>query len=165
MLSSEWTRRRALGLLAGCVIAAVSRRGEGAASMDGGSTGQLLRMARHLFPHDELADQVYLEVLAPLQAVLAEDSSLVESLNAAQATMDDAAGGDWLGAESGIRVAALRSIESTAIFRTVREAVRTELYYHPTVWKLIGFEGSSVEYGGYIDRGFDDIDWLPGDGA
>ena len=40
-------------------------------------------------------------------------------------------------------------------------AVRAELYYLPAVWALLGFEGSSVEFGGYVDRGFDDIDWLP----
>jgi hypothetical protein len=29
------------------------------------------------------------------------------------------------------------------------------------VYRFFGFEGSSVEHGGYIDRGFDDIGWLP----
>ena len=28
-------------------------------------------------------------------------------------------------------------------------------------WPLFGEEGSSWEKGGYINRGFDDIDWLP----
>ncbi len=27
--------------------------------------------------------------------------------------------------------------------------------------KMVGYEGSSVEYGGYKERGFSDIDWLP----
>jgi hypothetical protein len=29
------------------------------------------------------------------------------------------------------------------------------------VYRFFGFEGSSVEQGGYIHRGFDDIGWLP----
>jgi hypothetical protein len=29
------------------------------------------------------------------------------------------------------------------------------------VWPLFGYEGSSLEYGGYLERGFDDIGWLP----
>ena len=29
------------------------------------------------------------------------------------------------------------------------------------VYRFFGFEGSSVEHGGYIQRGFDDIGWLP----
>ena len=28
-------------------------------------------------------------------------------------------------------------------------------------YRFFGFEGSSVEHGGYIRRGFDDIGWLP----
>ena len=28
------------------------------------------------------------------------------------------------------------------------------------VWAHIGYEGSSFERGGYLQRGFDDIDWL-----
>ena len=35
------------------------------------------------------------------------------------------------------------------------------IYRDRSVWKLIGYEGSSLEYGGYHDRGFNDIDWLP----
>ena len=29
------------------------------------------------------------------------------------------------------------------------------------VWPKFGYEGSSAEHGGYIKRGFADIDWLP----
>jgi len=28
------------------------------------------------------------------------------------------------------------------------------------VWPKFGYEGSSSERGGYINRGFDDINWL-----
>ena len=31
-------------------------------------------------------------------------------------------------------------------------------------WKKLGYEGSSAEHGGYLHRGFDDIDWLPKQG-
>ena len=35
------------------------------------------------------------------------------------------------------------------------------IYRDHKVWDRVGYEGSSVEYGGYLNRGFDDIDWLP----
>ena len=35
------------------------------------------------------------------------------------------------------------------------------LYSDPEVWELLGYEGPSFDKGGYIDRGFDDLDWLP----
>ena len=42
--------------------------------------------------------------------------------------------------------------------------VRFRLFNHPRLWELLDYPGSSVEYGGYVDRGFDDIDWLPDQG-
>ena len=36
----------------------------------------------------------------------------------------------------------------------------TGIYGNPEVWPLFGYEGPSADKGGYIDRGFDDIDWL-----
>jgi hypothetical protein len=29
------------------------------------------------------------------------------------------------------------------------------------VWDAVGYEGPSVHKGGYVNRGFDDLDWLP----
>jgi hypothetical protein len=28
-------------------------------------------------------------------------------------------------------------------------------------WELVGYEGPSFGKGGYLERGFDDLDWLP----
>jgi len=36
----------------------------------------------------------------------------------------------------------------------------TALYNQKDVWTKLGYEGSSAEFGGYLHRGFDDIDWL-----
>ena len=35
------------------------------------------------------------------------------------------------------------------------------LYDDREVWELLGYEGPSFDKGGYVDRGFDDLDWLP----
>ncbi|KAA1397761.1 hypothetical protein [Aeromicrobium ginsengisoli] len=42
----------------------------------------------------------------------------------------------------------------------VRHAVNL-LYARPATWALTGFEGPSTDLGGYVCRGFDDLDWLP----
>ncbi len=34
------------------------------------------------------------------------------------------------------------------------------LYNQQEVWAILGYEGESASKGGYINRGFDDIDWL-----
>jgi hypothetical protein len=35
------------------------------------------------------------------------------------------------------------------------------LYGNPQVYQMFGYGGPSAELGGYIDRGFNDIGWLP----
>ena len=45
-------------------------------------------------------------------------------------------------------------------FRSVYQATIDHLYNDERVWSHIGYEGSSFEKGGYLGRGFDDIDWL-----
>jgi hypothetical protein len=34
------------------------------------------------------------------------------------------------------------------------------LYSQPDIWPYFGYEGPSNDKGGYVNRGFDDIDWL-----
>jgi hypothetical protein len=36
----------------------------------------------------------------------------------------------------------------------------TGLYNNKEAWPLFGYEGASADKGGYITRGFDDINWL-----
>jgi len=121
----------------------------------------LIRVARLLYPHDALVDDVYKEVLRPLRERAAANRTLAAALRSGLDELDRAAGRDWQTAPKEAQIEALKRFENGTFFQTVQEDVRTKLYQHPEVWKLIGYEGSSVEYGGYINRGFDDIDWLP----
>ena len=50
--------------------------------------------------------------------------------------------------------------EIGAFFKTLRSDLVVSLYNQPAIWPKFGYEGSSAEHGGYIARGFDDIDWL-----
>ena len=36
----------------------------------------------------------------------------------------------------------------------------TPLYNQPELWTKFGYEGPSSAQGGYLHRGFNDIDWL-----
>ena len=61
------------------------------------------------------------------------------------------------------RAYVLRAIETSPFFTFVYNLTLNTLYGNTDVWKILGYEGSSLEHGGYIHRGFDDIDWLPSD--
>ena len=42
-----------------------------------------------------------------------------------------------------------------------RSTAVVEIYSDPQTWTLLGYEGPSFAQGGYVGRGFDDLDWLP----
>jgi hypothetical protein len=58
------------------------------------------------------------------------------------------------------RVAILKEIETTPFFQKIRGTMITGLYNNPELWPHFGYEGASADKGGYITRGFADIDWL-----
>ena len=59
------------------------------------------------------------------------------------------------------RVELLQGIEQSEFFQKIRGDLIVSLYNQKELWPKFGYEGSSAEHGGYIKRGFADIDWLP----
>lgn len=120
----------------------------------------LIQMARDIYPHDHVADEFY------AVAVKAYDSEEnAEKVEAGIAALNAAAEG--AGHASYIdtgwerdRVDILRGMEDGAFFQTIRGGLVTGLYNQKAVWPLFGYEGESFSKGGYIDRGFDDINWV-----
>ena len=72
-----------------------------------------------------------------------------------------AAHDNWDQLDQEQREGILATLQSGEFFGYVKSQVIHLLYSDPEVWALIGYGGSSIEYGGYISRGFNDIDWLP----
>lgn len=120
----------------------------------------LLQMARDIYPHDQVGDQFY---AVAVKGYDAEDKkALVEEGIAALDAAAQAAGhADYasMGWEED-RVKVLQSMEDSGFFQTVRGGLVTGLYNQNKVWPIFGYQGESFSQGGYIDRGFDDIDWL-----
>jgi hypothetical protein len=58
-------------------------------------------------------------------------------------------------------LALLRGIEDAEFFVFIRSVAIVTLYDDAEVHRLLGYEGPSFEQGGYLHRGFDDLDWLP----
>lgn len=164
------TRRRFLvatmafsGLISTGIGAVLLRVGSAWAQSAEGELAELTRMARLLFPHDGIADDVYLEVIDSILSDSANDASMMEMLDEALTALNAAQGGDWLEADENEQIAAMKAVEGEAFFAAIHGNVQARFYNHPKVWELIRYPGSSVEFGGYVDRGFDDIDWLPED--
>lgn len=124
------------------------------------SMAALIQMARDIYPHDQVPDQYYAVAVKGYDT--AEAAPNVEAgiaeLNAAAVAAGHV---DYLsiGWEED-RVAVLKAIETGAFFQTVRAGLVTGLYNQKEVWPIFGYQGESFSQGGYIERGFDDIDWL-----
>ena len=55
----------------------------------------------------------------------------------------------------------LREIADAPFFRMIRSVAVVAIYDDHETWELLGYEGPSFDKGGYLHRGFDDLDWLP----
>lgn len=121
----------------------------------------LVKMTRDLYPHDRLSDMHYAKVVEGLDGQAAGDAELAALLKDGVAQLDGAVGGvKWLELSDGYRLATLKEMEGTPFFQTVRGACVTGIYNNPAVWRILGYEGPSADFGGYIERGFDDLAWL-----
>ena len=59
-----------------------------------------------------------------------------------------------------LREQAMQRMLGTGFFDTVKGHTVVGLYNIPGVWQHFGYQGPSFEKGGYLDRGFNDINWL-----
>ena len=120
----------------------------------------LASVARLLFPHPELKDSVYFQVVQDIESDMARRPALGGLLRDSATALAEQVGGDWLAASVPEQISAIESIEGSEAFFYLRNRTIESLYRNTEVWRLVGYEGSSIEHGGYINRGFDDIDWL-----
>jgi hypothetical protein len=123
-------------------------------------------MARDIYPHDILGDSYYITAVNPWDGKASKDQE-IKSLIVAGVTRLDQEANDrhkvpyaqvpW----ENDRVALLQRIEQTTFFQKIRGDLVVTLYNQKELWPKFGYEGSSAEHGGYINRGFADIAWLP----
>ena len=117
----------------------------------------LLRMIRVAYPHPSFPDAPYERTAKAVQEASLTDTVLPEGLD----DLDARAGGDFLALDDEAATAVLEQIDTGDFFRRVHATTVVALYDDHEVCDLLGYEGSAFEKGGYLHRGFDDLDWLP----
>jgi hypothetical protein len=120
----------------------------------------LERFARLLFPLPGLDAAPFGRVAAGIADAVREAPQQLVLIRSGIDQLDAAAGGSFLGLAEAPQVEQLKQIESGAFFQFVYTATRGRLFDDREVWALLGYEGSSLEKGGYLNRGLNDIDWL-----
>lgn len=153
----------ALSLMLGTGLASYTRPAQSAAlqALSEGQARTLLSMARTLFPHDMLDDSYYQAAVQGVDAKAAADAKTRDMVVAGIQRLDRATAQPFAEQSEQARANILKTMEKTDFFQLVYGETLNGVYGNPAVWARFGYEGSSVEKGGYLTRGFDDIDWLP----
>ena len=133
--------------------------GADAAVLDLAAMATLTAAARTLYPHDALPDAVYARVAERLAEAARSDQPTGRLIAGGVAALDHA--GPFAGLTDDERLRTLQAIEGSAFFELARSTAVVEVYSDRRTWRLIGYEGPSFDLGGYLHRGFDDLDWLP----
>ncbi len=128
----------------------------GGAALSGEQAATLVRLLRVAYPHPSFPDAPYQRTAKSVQ-----DADADQLVAAGLTELDDIAGGDFGTLSDAEATAAVERIADSAFFRLVHSTTVVALYEDREVWDLLGYEGSSYDKGGYLNRGFDDLDWLP----
>jgi len=125
----------------------------------------LVRLLRVAYPHAQFPDGPYERtadtILAQLDSDLWHKIVLVEGLTTLDAAAVSRGAASFVELDDTAALTLLEEIADAEFFTFVRGVAIVTLYDDREVWELLGYEGSSYDKGGYINRGFDDLDWLP----
>jgi hypothetical protein len=137
-----------------------------ASALEPATMKTLLKVARDIYPHDVLGDSYYIVAIKPWDGKAAKDPAVKSLISDGIARLDQNARDRHKVPYAEVpweadRVVLLKEIEQSDFFQKVRGDLIVSLYNQKEVWPKFGYEGSSAEHVGYINRGFADIDWLP----
>ncbi len=144
----------------------IPRSPDQAATQDGDAPPQelsdrqaklLVRVLRVAYPHPTFPDAPYDRASKAVQDADGADDVLADGLR----DLDERAGGDFASLDYERATEILRAVDGSPFFTLIKATTVVSLYDDHEVWDLLGYEGSSFDKGGYLDRGFNDLDWLP----
>lgn len=117
----------------------------------------LMSVARTIAPHDKLDNAAYALVVQAIDGDASKDSSIQRMIREGVAAL----GPNFSTSPERERVDALKKIESSPFFQTMRVKTLQVLYASPIAYAYFGYEGEAYSKGGYLLRGFNDLRWLP----
>ncbi len=167
MTSVSMTRRgamRSIALAASLSLAGGKAMGAAAVAVDRrtAATAALLQTA---FPHSRLTPDYYRGVAETYVKEMKASAAALAELDRGIALLDGNHIAAFADLPPVIRKGLVDKLDQEPFFKTILWRGAELIYRDRAVWKMVGYQGSSVEHGGYIHQGFDDIDWLPGSPA
>ena len=130
-------------------------------ALSGQDGATLLKALRVIYPHDSLGDQYYAAVVEALDQDAVANAETAAMLKDGVAGLDQAYPMPFAELSEGNQHRVLEAMEDSDFFQAIRAKAITALYNNPRVWQAFGYEGEAFDEGGYIERGFADLGWLP----
>jgi hypothetical protein len=121
---------------------------------------QLVAIYRIMFPHNGVPDGFYEHVVRKLDDKAAQNEDLPRFLSEGIEALNGQIGSAWISLSEEARLEGLKRAEQTPLFQTLRSDFVLYFYSNPAIWPLFGYDGLSNDQGGYLPRGFNDIDWI-----
>jgi len=115
-------------------------------------------VVRAMFPHDRFPDGPYLRTADAIIKKANGSAGLALTLRSGLIDLRANSFGSMSKASA---TKYLKSIEGSGFFSLVHGSTVTGLYTDSEVHQILGYEGASFDQGGYINRGFNDLNWLP----
>jgi hypothetical protein len=153
-------------LLAGGATLGAESAWAQATSLSPHAMATLTQVARDTYPHDQIGDAYYRKAVAHWDDASATTAAQRKVITDGVAMLNTEAnarfGADYINvAAESDRVTVLQAVEPSAFFKAVRADLVVSFYNQKELWPKFGYEGPSAQLGGYLHRGFNDIDWLP----
>ena len=121
----------------------------------------LVQYAYFLLPVLAPTHARYRAVADKISAQAAQVPPIASMMVAGIAALNASDKGPWLQLPPQERAEIVRGLEGTPFFGFLRWTASEIVMRDPVLWETLGYQGSAIEHGGYLHRGFDDIDWLP----
>jgi hypothetical protein len=147
-------------VVAGSPLASLARGRAWAIGLSAFTTPEahtLMAATRTLMPHDKLDDAAYALVVRAIDDDANKNPLALKWIKEGIAEL----GADFATRSESERIAALKKMESSNFFRTIRQTTVVVLYATPMAYSYFGYEGEAFSKGGYLLRGFNDLHWLP----
>lgn len=125
----------------------------------------IAELSYRLLPLKDASSPVYQAVARSVQEQINQRPGAGDLVNKGMASLNNFAGKPWIRLPAKQRVEAMEALADSPLIGMIRWTTSELVLRDKEVWDQLGYQGSAIEHGGYLHRGFDDIDWLPAPGT
>lgn len=130
-------------------------------SLDENDIKLLFSILKQMYPHNVLNDSIYQKTLEKIITESASDKDVNKIMKNGISKLKSKGDNKWTDSSPSEQLETLKEISTTKFFSKLKQSTVNTLYNDHQVWNLFGYEGEAFSKGGYIHRGFNDLDWLP----